>query len=80
LSKKGLLIGTIVVFLLIASAMALENRSADENFTSQEYPGKSINTNAPDSSASADFGADCDTDISQNGMKLLSTLRSYSGN
>jgi len=78
LSKKGLLIGAILVFLLVASAMALENRSADENFTSQEYPNKSINTNVPESSASVDLDAGSD-DISQNGMKLISTLRSYSG-
>ncbi|MCL2550486.1 MAG: hypothetical protein FWE78_06160 [Methanimicrococcus sp.] len=79
MSKKGLLIGAILVFLLIASAMALENRSADENFTSQEYPNKSIHTNVPVSSASADF-AGCDADNPQNGMKLFSALHSYSGN
>jgi len=75
LSKKGLLIGAVLVFLLIASAMALENRSADENFTSQEYHAKSINSNslnssnnlnssnAPDLSVSKDSGAGFGTKI-----------------
>ncbi|WP_316558882.1 hypothetical protein [Methanimicrococcus stummii] len=37
MSKKSLLVAAVLVFLLIATAMALENKSASENFTSQEY-------------------------------------------
>jgi hypothetical protein len=38
MSKKsiGLLICSILIFLLIASAMAIENKSANENFTSRD--------------------------------------------
>ena len=58
MSKKsiGLLVCTILIFLLIASAMAIENKSADENFTSPDLNIKSIKSEAPDLSAPADTG------------------------
>lgn len=37
MGKKSLLIAAVLVFLLIATAMAVENKNANENFTSQEY-------------------------------------------
>jgi hypothetical protein len=54
LSKKsiGLLICTILIFLLVASAMAVENKSANESFTNRDYlTAKSIESTAIDSSS-----------------------------
>jgi len=57
LSKKsiGLLICTILIFLLVASAMAVENKSANESFTNRDYlTAKSIESTALNSSSSAE--------------------------
>ncbi|MDY0266330.1 MAG: hypothetical protein RBQ94_01570 [Methanimicrococcus sp.] len=35
MSKKSLLIIVVLLFMLVATAMALENKSANENFTNQ---------------------------------------------
>ena len=37
MSKKSLLIAAVLIFLLIATAMAFENKSASDNFQSRDY-------------------------------------------
>ena len=80
MSKKSLLIAAVLVFLLIATAMALENKSASENFTSQEY----LNAKSVESVSDmvGDTGAEgylLQTDPEQ-WTSMFSALRPYSGN
>lgn len=80
MSKKSLLIAVVLFFLLIASAMALENKSASENFTSSEYlNAKTID--APNAEA-ADFadeeGYSLQTDPDR-WTRMFSALQPYSG-
>ena len=59
MSRKsiGLLVCTILIFLLVASAMAIENKSANETFTNPNSTVKSINSSVV-GSALADSDAD----------------------
>jgi len=58
MSKKsiGLLVCTVLIFLLVASAMAMENKSAVENFTSSDLSIKSIESEASVLSAPEETG------------------------
>ena len=60
MSRKsiGLLVCTILIFLLVASAMAIENKNANENFTNPDSTVKSINSSSFGSFALADSDAD----------------------
>lgn len=80
MSKKSLLIGAVIVFLLIATAMALENKSASENFTSQEY----LNAKSIDTVPDIVNGTDAEGYLLQSNPErwtsMFSALQPYSGN
>ncbi|MDL2261011.1 hypothetical protein LJC08_02065 [Methanimicrococcus sp. OttesenSCG-928-J09] len=82
MSKNGLLIAAVCIFLLIATAMALENKQAGENFTSQEYlNAKTIESTSSDSNVEDD---EAEGYLLQNNpdrwTSMFSALQPYSGN
>ncbi|MDR2943599.1 MAG: hypothetical protein LBU81_00660 [Methanosarcinales archaeon] len=57
MSKKSLLIAVVLLFMLIAAAMAVENKGAGENFTGQEYlNAKSVQTVSVEGDETDDAG------------------------
>ncbi|MBZ3935860.1 hypothetical protein [Methanimicrococcus blatticola] len=78
MSKKSLLIAVVLIFLLTATAMAIENKSASENFTSQEY------LNAKSVESTSDIDNVEEGYLLQTGTNrwtgMFSALQPYSGN
>lgn len=84
LSKKGLLIAVVCIFLLIATAMALENKQASENFTSQDYlNAKTIESTSSDFNVGDDEADTTEGYLLQNNpdrwTSMFSALQPYSG-
>ncbi len=79
MSKKSLLAAAVLVFLLIATAMAIENKNASENFTGQEYlNAKSAETVSVTGDTDAeDYSLQGDPD---QWTSMFSALQPYSGN
>ncbi|MDR0767593.1 MAG: hypothetical protein LBE57_04030 [Methanosarcinales archaeon] len=80
MSKKSLLIAAVLVFALIATAMAIENKSASENFTSPEY----LNAKSIEPASSAEYAADegAEMNLRQGFGRwagMFSALQPYSG-
>ncbi|WNY24389.1 hypothetical protein MmiHf6_17200 [Methanimicrococcus hongohii] len=86
MSKKSLLITVVLIFAFVATAMAIENKSAGENFTSSEY----LNTKSIEPVSVASYAAD--TGVEGENLELnlrqdpdrwagmFSALQPYSGN
>lgn len=80
MSKKGLLIAVVLIFLLIATAMALENKSASENFTSQEYLNAKSTETVSDMVNDTDAGGYLLQTNPDRWTSMFSALQPYSGN
>jgi hypothetical protein len=73
LSKKSLVIAVVLIFALIATAMAFENKNAADNFQSNEYlNAKSIeSTTAIAFSNEFDEITNEDIDSNESGRRVL---------
>ncbi|MDV0444750.1 hypothetical protein MmiAt1_02870 [Methanimicrococcus sp. At1] len=84
MSKKGLLIAAVLIFALVATAMALENKNANDNFTSQEYLNAKSIESIPDAANAGDLDADFEEYSLRTGpdrwTSMFSTLQPSSGN